>query len=87
MLITLERFTLVAAGVMALCTFNFVGRAQIGSPFRQIGKQDLSRFALGTSEEDVPFSGNQTAHEEYPRTVKSADFIAQIDVALNTFLA
>lgn len=86
MLITLERFAFVLVEVTALYALDFIRCAQIGPAFREIRKQDLASLALRTSEENVPFSGNQSSHEEYLRTVKSTDFIAQIDVSLNTFL-
>src|SRR5690242_12207043 len=70
MLIALERFALILVAVVTLCTLNFVRGAQVRTPFGQIRKQNLARFALGTSEEDIPLTRNKSTHKLIASDVK-----------------
>ena len=62
MLIPFKDVAVVPARVIALYTLDLVSGPQLGAAFREIREKDLARLAIRALEQDVPFTGNQSAH-------------------------
>src|SRR6185436_6841590 len=62
MLVTFEDVAVISPHVIALRAFNFVRGAQLRTTFREIGKENLPRLTIRTRKQDVPFTGDESAH-------------------------